>query len=160
MFKNRFYMFALLLLLFTMGCSVSIDEDTTQNPSAYPSFVLNIEFRDYETLRFDESMCLELNQEPFWISNEQDFEHTERLIENIFITIDDELVELITIEQTASTFIRYVHDSDGQSVGWYADPITICFEISHLTRGTHTISVEFTTISGLHNQYTWNFLID
>ena len=133
--------------------------NTCDEADCLPSFVSSIEIVD-QYGQFDErGICFELDQSEFWVRWDTFQQPSVSLVEQIKVSIDETPISNLnlTFEYPTMVIITDVLDDTGESIGWYPDPITVCYGIGLLEPGTHTTYIEIETISGAEYSFSWMF---
>jgi len=106
---------------------------------------------------FTKPQCVVINQEPFWeigYSAEKLFDH---LMANFQFKLDGQAVPESETENMWRPMAYPVRDSEGNVLGLYGGPITLCMNTAGLEVGLHVAAIQIVGVSGETRTYEWAF---
>jgi hypothetical protein len=156
-----------IILLLCAACSTkqSLDpalvptaEYLEQNPLPTPESLFQLRPSSSFSLTSYGSICLKINQQPFWIPSDSDIEIQPVIVS--FRTTVDGSISPTAYALLPFSYIEHITDEHDQEIGWYPSDFEYCFEVGGLDVGLHIASIDMIGLTGKTTSYTWAFRIE
>lgn len=123
------------------------------DPLPTPEFVISVPRSNPDS----STQCVQITQRPFWDPQFLTDEISEHLINSIQLAIDNQVIAEAEVTIMVARMAYPIFNDDGEILGLYGGPITVCFNIGEVGLGSHVASLGLSDMTGNPYSYMWAF---
>jgi len=133
---------------------LNIDDIDRFKQNELPPFINRIYNINTENGYYDDSLCIEINQEPFWVPVSYN-DNTNHVIDTLEISIGRYIYTEYRILAQPLMQNYYVYDDFGKKIGWYPSPFTLCIDTNQSLNTNQVAKLRIVSILGDNFTYSW-----
>ncbi len=123
------------------------------DPLPTPEFVISVPRSNPDS----GTQCIQITQRPFWNQQFLTDEISEHLIDSIQLAVDNQVIAEAEVTIMVARMAYPIFKDNGEILGLYGGPITVCFNIGEVGLGSHVASLELSDMTGNPYSYMWAF---